>query len=111
MVEFYIKTYIHKNTFDDKMGRINLVLPDDFEEKFRKEIFKRMGMKKGNLTKAIIEAIEMWMMHPKEIRDIEHESEDSINHLLNIVADEKVPPYVREKAFKKLQKLMDKERK
>lgn len=89
------------------MGRINLILPDEFEEKFRKEIFKRMGMKRGNLTKAIIEAIEIWMKYPTEgLKKEEGIEESNINRLLDIVADEKVPQHIREMAFDKLQKLM-----
>jgi len=120
----YIKAYIHKNVFGNRMGRINLIVPDDFEERFRKEIFKRMGMRKGNLTKAIIEAMEMWMMHPdEEVKKIDLSStslkkersteeivdEDAINRLLDIVADESVPLHMREKALEKLQKLVETE--
>ncbi|MBL7118855.1 hypothetical protein ISS96_02455 [Candidatus Bathyarchaeota archaeon] len=43
------------------MGRINLVLSDEIEEKFRFEVAKRLGMKKGNLAKAMEEAIEKWI--------------------------------------------------
>jgi regulator of replication initiation timing len=38
-----------------------IILPDDLERRFKSEVFKRMGMKKGNITKAIQEAIELWM--------------------------------------------------
>ncbi len=44
-----------------KMGKIYVVLPEDLEEKFRKAVFNRFGMKKGNLTIAIEEAIEDWV--------------------------------------------------
>ena len=43
------------------MGRIDIILPDDLETQFRKEVFKRYGMKKGNITIAIQEAIKQWM--------------------------------------------------
>lgn len=43
------------------MGRIDVFLPDNLEKKFRKEISNRLGFKKGNITKAIIEAIEDWI--------------------------------------------------
>ena len=39
------------------MGRVDIILPDDLERQFREEVFKRFGMKRGNLTKAIKEAI------------------------------------------------------
>lgn len=43
------------------MGRVDIILPDDLEAQFREEVFKRFGMKRGNLTKAIQEAIRQWM--------------------------------------------------
>jgi len=46
------------------MGKLNLVISDELDGKFRLEIAKRLGMKKGNLTKAIEEAMEMWINRP-----------------------------------------------
>lgn len=43
------------------MKRLNIVLPDDLEQDFKEEVFKRMGMKKGNVSKAIEEAIMLWI--------------------------------------------------
>ena len=43
------------------MGNIKVILPDDLEQKFREEVFKSKGMKKGNLTIAIEEAIKNWI--------------------------------------------------
>jgi len=43
------------------MGRIDIILDDKLEEKFRKEVFRRYGMKKGNITMAIQEAVKQWM--------------------------------------------------
>ena len=43
------------------MGAIKVILPDELEEEFRSEVFKSKGMKKGNLTLAIEEAIKMWI--------------------------------------------------
>ena len=44
-----------------KMGKLNVIISDGLDEKFRLEIAKRLGMKKGNLTKAVEEAMEMWI--------------------------------------------------
>lgn len=41
--------------------RINITLPEELEKKFREEVFKRYGMKKGNIAKAIEEAIRNWI--------------------------------------------------
>ena len=43
------------------MGKMNIVLDDETERKFREAVFKAKGMKKGNISKALEEAIEQWM--------------------------------------------------
>lgn len=43
------------------MGNLNLVISNDLDEKFRMEVAKRLGMKKGNLTVALEQAIELWI--------------------------------------------------
>ena len=43
------------------MGTIKVILSDELEQKFREEIFKSKGMKKGNISIAVEEAIEMWI--------------------------------------------------
>ena len=43
------------------MGRIDIILPDDLEKKFRNKVFKKFGMKRGNITLAIQEAISLWI--------------------------------------------------
>jgi hypothetical protein len=43
------------------MARINLVIDDELDEQFRREVAKRLGMRKGNLKIAIEQAIAMWM--------------------------------------------------
>jgi hypothetical protein len=43
------------------MGRIDIVISDGIEEKLRQEVFKSMGMKKGNMSIAVEEAIKMWI--------------------------------------------------
>jgi hypothetical protein len=45
------------------MGKMNVVLNDDLEEKFRKTVFERKGMKKGNISEALEEAINCWIEH------------------------------------------------
>jgi hypothetical protein len=42
------------------MGKLTLTLDDELETRFRDEIYKRLGMKKGNMQVAIEEAIELW---------------------------------------------------
>jgi len=43
------------------MGKINLSIDNDLERRFREEVFKRLGMKRGNIQQAIEEAIEVWI--------------------------------------------------
>ncbi len=43
------------------MGKMNIVLDDEIEQKFRKAVFERKGMKKGNISKALEEAIKQWI--------------------------------------------------
>jgi len=50
------------------MGNIKVILPDELEQKFREEVFKSKGMKKGNITLAIGEAIQLWIESEKEKR-------------------------------------------
>jgi len=41
--------------------KLNLVMSVELEKKFRETIFKKYGMKRGNITKAIEEAIKDWI--------------------------------------------------
>jgi hypothetical protein len=43
------------------MGKLNLKVKEDIDRKFREEVFKRKGMKKGNLTAALQEAMLLWI--------------------------------------------------
>jgi hypothetical protein len=43
------------------MGKMNIVLKDDIEGKFRKAVFEKKGMRKGNISEALEEAIVMWV--------------------------------------------------
>jgi hypothetical protein len=44
-----------------KMGKLNVKVKRDIDAKFREEVFRRKGMKKGNLTDAIEEAMILWI--------------------------------------------------
>jgi len=50
------------------MGAIKVILSDELEQKFRDEVYKSKGMKKGNITVAIEEAINMWIEAQQEKR-------------------------------------------
>jgi predicted secreted acid phosphatase len=41
--------------------RIDVYLSSDRERRFKEEVFKRKGMKKGNISEAVDEAILLWI--------------------------------------------------
>jgi hypothetical protein len=43
------------------MARIDAVIDDNLEQEFRMEITKRLGGRKGDLSKALEEAIHLWV--------------------------------------------------
>jgi hypothetical protein len=43
------------------MKRLDIYLPEEDEQRFREEVFKRKGMKKGNISEATQEAILLWI--------------------------------------------------
>jgi hypothetical protein len=46
------------------MGRIDAIIPGELESKLRMEVVKRLGGKKGDLQRAIEQAIELWINSP-----------------------------------------------
>ncbi|MDH5481321.1 MAG: ribbon-helix-helix domain-containing protein [Candidatus Bathyarchaeota archaeon] len=43
------------------MGRISAELPDELEKKLRFKTIERFGGKKGDLSKAVEEAVKTWV--------------------------------------------------
>lgn len=43
------------------MTVINVEIPEQLDERFRQKVFERKGLRKGNLTDALVEAIELWI--------------------------------------------------
>lgn len=43
------------------MASLNLVIDDRLDEELRKKVVKRYGMKRGNIKKAVEEAIHDWI--------------------------------------------------
>jgi hypothetical protein len=53
------------------MGKLNIVISDDIEKRFRRAVTECKGMKKGNIDKTFEEAVELWLQdksHPSPIR-------------------------------------------
>jgi hypothetical protein len=54
---------VHKNSDKNwrlKMGRISVDLPDELEKQLRFKTVERFGGKKGDLSKAVEEAVRTW---------------------------------------------------
>ncbi len=47
------------------MGKMNIIISDDTEERFRKAVSNSKGMKKGNISIAIEEAVDLWIEEQK----------------------------------------------
>lgn len=58
----------------ERMGRLNIEVKDNVDSKFREEVFKRKGMKKGNLKQAVEEAMLLWVNVPIEDRGKIHKT-------------------------------------
>jgi len=43
------------------MGTINVEIPDELHHRFRKKIVDVYGGKKGDMRKAVVEALEDWV--------------------------------------------------
>lgn len=58
---------MHVSHYLRNMGttRLNLVVDEDLEQKFRRAVFEKYGMKKGNIQKAVEEALQEWMKQQK----------------------------------------------
>ena len=48
------------------MGKVNLTISDELEKEFREVAYKEKGMKKGFLTDATEEAIEVWLRYVRD---------------------------------------------
>jgi hypothetical protein len=43
------------------MGRVSVDIPDDLEKKLRLKTIERFGGRKGDLSRAVEEALETWV--------------------------------------------------
>jgi len=43
------------------MGQISLKINDDLDKRFRDEVNRRLGMKKGNIKIALEQSMELWI--------------------------------------------------
>ena len=52
------------------MTRMNVVIDDKLEERFRKTIADTKGLRKGNISDALEEAIELWI-HTNTLKNVQ----------------------------------------
>lgn len=88
--------YIEVAPLELDMGRIDVVLPDQLERQLRMQVASRYGGKKGNLLRAVSEAIELWVASD--------ESKKVAKRLAKTVRDPKTPTGVKEEAVAALAK-------
>jgi hypothetical protein len=43
------------------MGRVDLILDDKLEQRLRMAVVKKYGGRRGDLKKAVVDAIERWL--------------------------------------------------
>ncbi|MDQ1281467.1 MAG: 6 protein [Thermoproteota archaeon] len=53
------------------MGRISADIPDELEKKLRFKTIERFGGKKGDLSRAVEEAVRTWIIKRISRREIE----------------------------------------
>jgi hypothetical protein len=51
------------------MGKMNIVIDNDLEERFRKAVFEAKGMKKGNISESLEEAIDKWIKEQERLKN------------------------------------------
>jgi hypothetical protein len=67
-VTVYPDKYLYRYLFKYNMARFDLTIDDKLDQQFRDTIYKKYGMKKGNLRIALEEAIRLWIDSEKESR-------------------------------------------
>jgi len=60
------------------MGKLNVKVREDIDAKFRRAVFRKKGMKKGNLTTAVEEAMLLWISAPSKPSEDESKSAQNL---------------------------------
>jgi len=79
------------------MGRIEVVIPDSLDKKLRMEVVSRFGGKKGDLLRAVTEALERWLETD--------ESKARARKLAKLIKDPKTPVGVKQDGVAALAKM------
>jgi len=57
----FLLQFLQKPIEVNETGTLNLIISDELERQFREAIYKKYGMRKGNITKAVEDAITDWI--------------------------------------------------
>ena len=58
-----LQTFCHQVLSLCHMGKMNIIICDDTKTRFRDAVARYRGVRKGNISKALEEAIELWIRH------------------------------------------------
>lgn len=50
-----------------RVGRLDIIIPDDLEKQFRMKVLDKFGAEKGALSKAMAEAMRLWLKQEAQI--------------------------------------------
>jgi len=56
-----MKNYMQKVHKGDSMGSVSVSIPDDLEQQLREKGVEKFGLRRGYLSKAVEEAIRLWL--------------------------------------------------
>ena len=80
------------------MGRIDIILPDRLERRFREAVLERLGAKRGNITKVIQQCIEEWII--REELDIAYVVATALSHAKDIIYSSDLTPQQKDAAYR-----------
>ncbi|MHA1827501.1 MAG: hypothetical protein ACTSX6_02520 [Candidatus Heimdallarchaeaceae archaeon] len=110
------------------MGTLNVEINEELDKLFRSTVSERMGMKKGNLTNALEEALRNWINEPEtekfkriainsdstDVREKARESlemlgnMDAVKALADVANSEKIYSRERKDALERAQRIISK---
>jgi len=61
--------YVYNTSCVKALGRINITISDQLEDRFRKAVATKCGWKKGALSEAIEEAVQDWIKKQQTEKD------------------------------------------
>ena len=72
--------------------KMNVYIPDNMETNFRKAVYERLGYKKGNLNRAIGQAIDLWLHYSGE--ELGKDTPPQVQMKMKKFFDEEIKPTI-----------------